>query len=109
MLISMLVASLEATSGSVIANADRISPSSSGRSHMSFCSWVPKIVSTSMLPVSGAEQLHASLAIVLRPMISASGAYSALVRPGPHSLCGWKRFHSPRLRASAFNFSITAG
>ena len=81
----MLVASEDATSGSVIANADRISPSSSGRSHVSCCSGVPNIVSTSMFPVSGAEQLHASLAIGLRPMISASGAYSALVRPGPHS------------------------
>ncbi len=70
----MLVASLEATAGSVIANAERISPSSSGRSQMSCCSGVPNIVSTSMLPVSGAEQLHASLAIGLRPMISASGA-----------------------------------
>ena len=82
MLMAMLVASLDATSGSVMANAERIWPSSNGRSHMSFCSCVPNIVSTSMLPVSGAEQLHASLAMVLRPMISASGAYSALVRPG---------------------------
>ena len=32
----------------------------------------------------------------LRPMISASGAYSAFVRPGPHSAWGWNRFHSPR-------------
>ena len=49
---------------------------------MSFCSWLPNIVSTSMLPVSGAEQLHASLAMVLRPMISASGAYSRLRQAG---------------------------
>ena len=62
-----------------------------------------------MLPVSGAEQLHASLAMTLRPMISANGAYSALVRPGPHSSWGWNRFHSPRLRASVFSSSITAG
>ena len=70
----MFVASLDATSGSVMPNAERISPSSNGRSHTSCCSGVPNIVSTSMLPVSGAEQLHASEAIGERPMISASGA-----------------------------------
>ncbi len=39
--LSMLVASLEATAGSVIANADRISPASSGDNHRSCCSGVP--------------------------------------------------------------------
>ena len=58
-----LVASELATSGSVIAKAERISPSSSGLSHRSFCSSVPNSVSTSMLPVSGAAQLHASEAM----------------------------------------------
>ena len=72
--ISMLVASADATSGSVIANADRISPSSSGVSQRCFCSSVPNWCSTSMLPVSGALQLHASDAIRVRPKISASGA-----------------------------------
>ncbi len=38
----MLVASLLATSGSVIAKPDRISPSSSGASQRCFCSSVPK-------------------------------------------------------------------
>ena len=37
-LVAMLVASDEATSGSVMQNAERISPSSSGRSHCSRCS-----------------------------------------------------------------------
>ena len=41
MLQRMFVASDEATSGSVIRKADRISPSISGRSHASFCSRVP--------------------------------------------------------------------
>ena len=68
------MASELATSGSVMAKAERISPSSSGRSQRSCCSGVPNIVSTSMLPVSGAEQLHASEAIGERPMISARGA-----------------------------------
>ena len=38
---SMLVASELATPGSVIVNADRIRPSSSGSSHASRCAWVP--------------------------------------------------------------------
>ena len=70
----MLVASLEATSGSVMANAERISPSRSGCSHCSCCSGVPNMVRISMLPVSGAEQLQACDAMCERPMISASGA-----------------------------------
>ena len=56
----MLVASLEATSGSVIANAERISPASSGVSQRSCCAFVPQRASTSMLPVSLAHQLKVS-------------------------------------------------
>src|SRR5579863_1343623 len=41
MLAAMLVASEEATSGSVMAKHERISPASSGFSHFSFCSVVP--------------------------------------------------------------------
>ena len=70
----MLVASEDATAGSVMAKHERISPSRRGCNHRSCCSGVPNIVSTSMLPVSGAEQLHASDAIGDRPMISANGA-----------------------------------
>ncbi|HEY4450028.1 MAG TPA: hypothetical protein VGN13_00355 [Solirubrobacteraceae bacterium] len=70
----MFVASELATSGSVIANDERISPSSSGVSQRSFCSGVANWCRTSMLPVSGAEQLQASEAIRERPRISASGA-----------------------------------
>ncbi len=71
---AMFVASELATAGSVIANAERMSPSSSGRSQRSCCSGVPNSERTSMLPVSGAEQLHASEAMWLRPSSSASGA-----------------------------------
>ena len=71
---AMLVASEDATSGSVIAKAERISPSSRGCSQRSFCSSVPNWASTSMLPVSGAEQLQASEAMLARPISSASGA-----------------------------------
>ncbi len=56
----MLVASELATSGSVIAKPERISPSSSGRSQRSCCSGVPNWARISMLPVSGAEQLKTS-------------------------------------------------
>src|SRR4029077_17391270 len=39
--VSMLVASEEAPAGSVIRNAERISPAIKGRSHLSFCSFEP--------------------------------------------------------------------
>ena len=68
----MLVASDEATSGSVMAKAERISPFSRGRSHCSCCSGVPNSDSTSMLPVSGAAQFMASGARAMeRPVTSA--------------------------------------
>ena len=60
-----------------------------------------------MLPVSGAPQLIASGAMTGdQPVISATDAYSRLDSP-PSSW--WKRFHSPRLRASAFSSSSTGG
>ena len=70
----MFVASDDATSGSVIVNAERIRPSSSGSSHCARCSGDPYRSSTSMLPVSGALQLKTSGAIADRPICSASGA-----------------------------------
>ena len=71
----MLVASDEATSGSVIEKQERISPSRSGASQRSCCSGVPNMARISMLPVSGAEQLRASGARCgLLPVISANGA-----------------------------------
>ncbi len=103
----MLVASEEATSGSVMANAERIWPSSSGSSHCDFCSAVPNMWSTSMLPVSGAAVLVASGASAPdQPMISARWAYSTLFRP---LTSGRNRFHSPRSRASALSSSTTGG
>ncbi len=71
----MLVASDEATAGSVIEKHERISPFSNGVSHCSTCSGVANIASSSMLPVSGAEQFIASGAIAAdRPVSSAIGA-----------------------------------
>ena len=71
---SMLVASEEATSGSVMQKALRISARSRGSSHCFFCSSVPYFNSTSMLPVSGALELKISGARNERPITSASGA-----------------------------------
>ena len=71
---SMVVASELATAGSVMRKALRIRPSSSGSSHWSFCSWVPYLSSTSMLPVSGALELKISGALKERPICSATGA-----------------------------------
>ena len=109
-LVAMLVASDEATSGSVMQNAERISPSSRGRSHCSRCCSVPNSASSSMLPVSGAAQFSASGASAgLCPVISASGAYWRLVSPAPSGWLARKRFHSPRLRASALSSATTGG
>lgn len=111
MLDSILVASELATAGSVMKKTERIFPSINGFSQRSFCSGVPYRARTSMLPVSGAEQLHASAASCpADPMISHSGAYSRLVRPGPSGYSfDRNKFHSPSSRAFAFNSSKTGG
>ncbi len=70
----MLVASEDATAGSVMQNALRISARSSGSSHCSRCSGVPYFSSTSMLPVSGALELKTRGARNERPIASATGA-----------------------------------
>ena len=74
MLDSILVASEDATFGSVMAKAERILPSSRGSSQRFLCSSLPYRSSTSMLPVSGAEQLKTSGAMGERPMTSQRGA-----------------------------------
>jgi hypothetical protein len=55
-----LVASDEATSGSVIAKHDLISPSKSGSKYFFFYSLLAYNIINSMFPVSGAEQLNIS-------------------------------------------------
>src|SRR5438552_16598742 len=102
----MLVASEEATFGSVIRNAERIVPSRSGPHHCFTCSGVPYLRSVSMFPVSGAEQLKSSGAQCTRPMISHSGAYSRLVSAAAWVL-GGHRFHSPAALALVFSSSVT--
>ncbi len=99
--VAMLVASDEATSGSVIANPERILPFSRGSSHRCFCSGEPNIASSSMFPVSGGAQFRAAGAMCIEwPVISANGAYCRFVSPAPFSP-GRNRFHRPRRRASA--------
>ena len=56
----MFLASEDARPGSVMPKQERISPLSSGFNHFSFCAGVPTFSSTSMLPVSGAEQFSVS-------------------------------------------------
>ena len=68
MSMEMLVASELATSGSVMRKALRILPASRSPSHRRCWSGLPCFISTSMFPVSGAEQLHASGARKDRPM-----------------------------------------
>ena len=64
-------ASDEATSGSVMAYAERIVPFNSGKSHLVFCAEVPTRSRISMLPVSGAEQLSTSDAMGFFPSSTA--------------------------------------
>ena len=68
---AILIASEDATPGSVIPKADLISPANKGFNQVSFCSSEPYRSSTSMLPVSGAEQLKTSEAIPTAPIFSA--------------------------------------
>ena len=70
----MLAASDDATSGSVIENPDRISPSSSGASHCCLIRSLPYRLRISMLPVSGAAQLSSSEANSTLPSCSDTGA-----------------------------------
>mmetsp|Transcript_21783 Transcript_21783/g.68237 ORF Transcript_21783/g.68237 Transcript_21783/m.68237 type:complete len:255 (+) Transcript_21783:319-1083(+) len=74
MRVCTFVASEHALCGSVIAKHERISPRSSGCSHVCCCSRVPKCARSSMLPVSGAAQLNTSAHHSLQPISSARGA-----------------------------------
>ena len=69
--VETLVASEDATSGSVMPKQERISPRMSGSSHCFFCASLPYLWSTSILPVSGAEQLKISAASRDLPISSA--------------------------------------
>ena len=57
----------------------------------------------------GREQLNTSGANEMRPMASASGAYSRLVSPAPCSASGRNRFQRPSARALDFRSSRMGG
>lgn len=98
--IAMLVASDDATSGSVIAKQDLILPSSKGTNHLSRCSLDPYLARTSILPVSGEVQLvawAANSAGIEVPL-------HAMTREERHGVA--KHTHIRYLKCSA---SITAG
>src|SRR5580698_1969016 len=105
----MLVASEDAMPGSVMQNADRISPARSGFNQSRFCSSDPYLTRTSMFPVSGGLQLKTSGAMEHRPIISAKGAYSTFVSPAPYGFSGRKRFHRPADLALALSSSMIDG
>ena len=83
MVVKIFLASDDAASGSLMAKQERISPISRGSNHSLRWAGVANRLSNSILPVSGALQLNTSEAQGIRPMISASGAYSTLVRRWP--------------------------
>src|SRR5688572_23802470 len=74
MRVEMLVASDDATAGSVMQKAERISPSSNGCSQRSRFVGLAKRSRISIFPVSGAEQLNTSEDQATPPMISHRGA-----------------------------------
>ena len=108
---SILVASEDATCGSVMAYALRISPARRGLSHCSCCANVPYLASTSILPRSGALQLNTACAQTTLLMVSNNGAISTLVKPGLHGSysCGRNRFHKPSALANSRNSSNQGG
>jgi hypothetical protein len=105
----MLVASDEATPGSVIAKAERIGPRAAAPATPSSAPRCRSFTSSSMLPVSGAEQLKISGATCERPMISQSGAYSRFVSPAPNSRLGQEQVPQPCARAFSLSSSSSGG
>src|SRR5271165_168840 len=104
----MLVASDDATAGSVMQNAERMVPSSNALSQRRFCASDPHITSTSMLPVRGVAVEHlgrnGGAACDL-----GQGRVFQVGKAGPYSGSGKNRFHRPAALAFAFSSSMTRG
>ena len=100
------VGSLPAVSGSVMENADRRSPASSGCSHCCFWSSVPASASTSELPESGAALPNATGANGLEPRISCIRPSLTWPKPWPPSSGSRCAAHSPRSRTWACSGAI---
>src|SRR3954464_14249845 len=90
------VGSEPAFSGSVIENAERRSPASSGCRYCSFWSSVPAIARISELPESGAWLPHNEGANTDEPRISCMGPSLTGPRPWPPSAGGRCAAHRPR-------------
>ena len=90
------VGSEPATPGSVIENAERSSPASSGSPKSRFCSGVPAIAMISPLPESGAWLPNTVGAIAVVPRISCISASLTWPKPWPPSSGGRCAAHSPR-------------
>src|SRR5215207_7645676 len=89
------VGSDPATSGSVIENADRRSPASSGASQRSFCSSVPAMARTSLLPESVGWLPNALGASGELPRISCMSPRRTWPKPWPPSSGGRWAAHRP--------------
>ena len=90
------VGSEPAVSGSVIENAERRSPASSGSSHCSFWSGVPASARISALPESGALLPNTNGAYGDVPRISCISPSLTWPKPCPPSSGGRCAAHSPR-------------
>ena len=103
-----VVGSEPGTSGSVIEKNERISPATSGKSHRSFCSAVPKRWRISALPASGAWQPKTSCAYVERPISSFRCAYTRKPCPVPPASGGTCGAHRPASFAFAWSERISS-
>src|SRR5713101_2429387 len=95
------VGSEPAVLGSVMENAERIWPSSSGRSQRCFCASVPKVARTSELPESGAWLPNTVGAHTLAPSISC-------IRPSFTCPYPWPPNSGGRWVAQSFCFFTSA-
>ena len=100
------VGSLPAVSGSVIENAERRSPASSGCSHCCFWSSVPASASTSELPESGAALPNTNGANGLEPRISCIRPSLTWPKPWPPRSGGRCAAHRPRSRTCSCSGAI---
>ena len=103
----MLVASEDATAGSVMQNAERISPASSGFSQR--CLLRRRSEAVEDLHVAGVRRgaVEHFAGPGDAPITSHSGAYSRLVSPAPLAECGRNMFHKPAARAFGLSCSTS--
>src|SRR5207302_10341890 len=96
----MSVGSEPATSGSVMAKQDRVTPSHRGRRYFSFWASVAQWRSVCMLPSSGAWQLRTKGPIRVRAASALTAAIAVGPRPMPPHSAGIWGSHTPRSLAA---------